>query len=200
VRRDGGTSDLTETGQDVDDTWGETRLLDQLACNEGGERSLLGSLEDDSVTARDGGTDLPCPHEQREVPRDDLTADTKRLLLGVVECVGGSVDDLALDLVRPTSVVPQGSGAHAHVTLRHGDGLAVVKRLDGGEDIEVLVEQVAELVQQLSALLGINLPPRALESFPCSGDGNVDILLGGLVDGADDTLVGGVYDLKGLAV
>jgi hypothetical protein len=44
------------------------------------------------------------------------------------------------------------------------------------------------------------LPPLALECFPGSGDGNVDILLGGLMDGADDGLVGRVDDLEGLAL
>ena len=76
VRRDGGTSDLTKAGEDIDDTWRETSLLDELSAQQAGQRSLLGGLEDDSVAGCDGRTDLPGPHEQGEVPWDNLTADT----------------------------------------------------------------------------------------------------------------------------
>ena len=72
----GSTSDLTETGNDVDDTRRETSLLDECAGNVGGEGGLLSSLQDDGVTGSDGRTNLPCPHEQGEVPGNDLTADT----------------------------------------------------------------------------------------------------------------------------
>jgi hypothetical protein len=72
----GGTGDLTETGNDVDNTRGEASLLDQCAGNVSRKRCLLSSLQDDCVTGGDGGTNLPCPHEDREVPGNDLTADT----------------------------------------------------------------------------------------------------------------------------
>ena len=72
----GGTGDLTETGNDVDNTRGKASLLDQCAGNVSRKRSLLSGLQDDCVTGGDGGTDLPCPHEDREVPGNDLTADT----------------------------------------------------------------------------------------------------------------------------
>lgn len=44
------------------------------------------------------------------------------------------------------------------------------------------------------------MPPLAIEGLPRGGNGNVDILLGGLGDGADDLLGGGVDDLEGLLV
>ena len=44
------------------------------------------------------------------------------------------------------------------------------------------------------------LPLAVLECLACGGNGNVDILLGGLVNRADDLLCGWVDDLKGLAV
>ena len=64
VRGKGRTGSLTETGDDVDDTWWESGLLDELSSDETAERGLLGSLDDDSVAASDGWADLPCPHEQ----------------------------------------------------------------------------------------------------------------------------------------
>jgi hypothetical protein len=42
--------------------------------------------------------------------------------------------------------------------------------------------------------------PGALEGGASSLDGDIDILLGGLVDGGDDLFVGGVDGLEGLAL
>ena len=76
VGGDGGAGDLAEAGEDVDDTGWEASLFDELGGVEGAERGLLGGLEDDDVAAGDGGADLPGPHEEGEVPGDDLAADT----------------------------------------------------------------------------------------------------------------------------
>ena len=114
---------------------------------------------------------------------------TNGLLLDVVESVRGGIDDLALDLVCPSTVVPQAAYAHADVDLGHGDGLAVVKRFDGSKQVKVLLEQVCELHEQLAAVLWGFSPPRTVEGLACSGDGNVDILLSGFVDLGDDALV-----------
>ena len=74
VGRDGGTSDLTETREDVDDAWWETSLLDELGCDEGRERGLFSGLKNDDIASGDGGTNLPYPHKEWEVPWNDLTA------------------------------------------------------------------------------------------------------------------------------
>lgn len=76
VGGDGGTSNLSETRDDVDDSWGETSLLNQLSEDETGKRGLLSGLQDDGVTSGKGGANLPCQHEKWEVPWDDLTANT----------------------------------------------------------------------------------------------------------------------------
>lgn len=81
VRGEGGTSGLSETGDDVDDSGREASLLDQLGGEQGGQRGLLGGLEDNGVTGGDGWANLPRPHEKWEVPWDDLSTDTD--LVGV---------------------------------------------------------------------------------------------------------------------
>lgn len=117
-----------------------------------------------------------------------------------MEHVGGDVNGLALDLVGPTSVVPQAADDGTDVTLGHGDGLSVVERLDGGEELSVLLCEVGELQQVDGALAGGGLSPDTLEGLAGGGDGDIDILLGSLVDGADNLLGGGVDDLEGLLV
>lgn len=67
VRSNGGTGDLSDTRDDVDDTWGETSLLDQVGGNKSGQRSLLSGLENDSVSGSDGRANLPRPHEKGEI-------------------------------------------------------------------------------------------------------------------------------------
>lgn len=76
VGRNGSTGNLSETGDDVDNTRGETGVLDQLSGVQTGEGGLLGGLQDHSVTAGNSRSDLPCPHKDGEVPGNDLTANT----------------------------------------------------------------------------------------------------------------------------
>lgn len=75
VRREGGASGLAEAGDDVHDAWGEAGLLDKLCSHQGGEGGLLGRLQHNHVACCQRRADLPRPHEQREVPGDDLGAD-----------------------------------------------------------------------------------------------------------------------------
>lgn len=70
------TSDLAKTGEDVDDTGWETGFFDELGGVESAERGLFGGLEDDDIATGDSRADLPCPHEEREVPWDNLRTDT----------------------------------------------------------------------------------------------------------------------------
>ena len=200
MRGEGGTGSLTETREDVDDAWWETSLLGEACSDEPSERSLLSGLDDDCAAGGDGRANLPCPHEQWEVPWDDLRADTDWFLLQVVEGVGCGVDDLALDLVGPAAVVSQAADTHADVDLGHVGGLAIVESLNGGEELSVLLEEVGERAKQLATVLWSHLSPWAIESLACCGDGNVDILLGGLRNLAGHALVCWVVDLELLAL
>jgi hypothetical protein len=127
--------------------------------------------------------------------------DTDRLFPDVVEGVGACVDDLALDLVCPTTVVPQAASSGRDIdALGHAEGLAVIESLNSGEQVGVLLEKVGELHEKLSTVLRSLLPPWAFEGLARRGDGNVDILLGSLLDFTDDFFGRGVDDLEGLAV
>ena len=126
---------------------------------------------------------------------------TYGLLADVVECVGCCVDNLALNLVGPTSVVPQTSSSSRYIdVLGHAEGLAVVESLDSGEKVGILEEQVGELAKKLSAVLGCLLPPGPVEGLAGRLDGDVDILLAGLLDVCDNLFCGRVDDLEGLAI
>ena len=110
---------------------------------------------------------------------------THGLLLHVVEGFRASVDGLAVNLVRPSSVVFQAADDVLDVRCCHHDGLAIVQRLNGGERLHVGLDEVGKLDEHARPGLGGDLLPGALECLSGGGNGNVDILLGGFCDRAD---------------
>jgi len=129
-----------------------------------------------------------------------LATNAYRLLFHVVERFVVGLNDLTFNLIRPASIVSQGRDTHANISLGHAEGLSVVERLDGSEQVKVLLELVGQLVQQTTAFKRLHLPPWSLKGSASGFDSNVDILLGGLVDAADDGFVGRVDDFEGLAL
>lgn len=200
VGRDGGTSGTTEAGDNVDDTRGETGLLDELGGIESAERGELRGLHDDSVSSSDGRGDLPGEHEEGEVPGDDLAADTDGLVAGVVHHIGVGIDDLAVDLVCPATVVAHATGGGGDITLCHADGLAVVEGFDGREGFAVFLEELSEFDEHATPVGRGDLLPGAFDSGAGSLYGDVDVLFGGLVDGGDGLLVVRVDRFKGLSL
>jgi hypothetical protein len=133
--------------------------------------------------------------------QEDATGRTYGLLADVVECVGCCVDNLALNLVGPTSVVPQTSSSSCYINiLGHAEGLAVVEGLDSGEKVGILEEQVGKLDKKLAAVLGCLLPPGPVEGLAGRLDGNVNILLAGLLDLCDNLFCGRVDNVESLAI
>lgn len=101
VSTDGRSSDGAKSRDDVDDTIGETRVLEEFGELQGRQRSLLGSLEDDGVTSGNSRSDLPSHHEEGEVPRDDLTTDTNGFVSSVGQLGSINFNDLTMVLVGP---------------------------------------------------------------------------------------------------
>lgn len=145
VGGEGSTSDLSEAGEDVDNTRWKTSFFDELSGVESTERSLFGGFENNDVAAGDGRADLPGPHEEGKVPWDDLRTDTdldrllsvsgscremvgrtNRFLLGVVECLRVRLNDSAMDLVCPAAVISEAPGAHTDVDFGHAERFAIV--------------------------------------------------------------------------
>lgn len=180
---------------------------------------MFGSLDNNSVTSGNGGANLPCPHEQWEVPWDDLSADTNlctlvRWILGdfrggetyglladVVEGIGGGVNNLALDLVGPTTIVSQATSASSDIdVLGHVVGLAVVQSLNSSQEFSILLEELSKLDKELATVLWGLFPPWSIESFAGGSNSDVDVLLRGLLNSANDLLGGRVDDVECLTV
>ena len=79
VPRDG-----TWSGYDIDDT--RRRVVGrEFSEKQERERCLRSWLDDRTVVGRQCRCDLPRGHEQREVPRNDLVDDAKRLPEMIIE-------------------------------------------------------------------------------------------------------------------
>lgn len=129
-----------------------------------------------------------------------LPCGTYGFLSCVCEGILVGVDNLALDLVGPASVVSQASSDHTNITLGHTKSLAIIERLNSSDKIQVLLDQIGELNQQLASVLWCLLSPGSLECLAGGSYCNIDILLGGLGDGADNFLSSGVDGLESLSV
>jgi hypothetical protein len=134
-------------GDDVEHAGGQPGLERQGGEPQRAQRRLLGRLEDDGVAGRERGPELPRRHEQRVVPRHDLTADADGLAGRVGEERAVGRVDRAVQLRRPARVVPQDRRGPADVPAGLEDRLAVVARLERAELLGVLVDQVREAVQ-----------------------------------------------------
>lgn len=76
VLGDGRSGNVSVSSDDIDDTSRETSLGDELSSHKGGQGGCLSGLDHHGAPASDGRTNLPSPHHQGEVPRNDLTAHT----------------------------------------------------------------------------------------------------------------------------
>ena len=80
---------------------------------------------------------------------------------------------------------------------RDANALAAVQALELGEELDVALHEVGELVEEACALLGTGVEaPGRLEGLARRGDGGVDVGLLGVCDGGDGLAVGRVKDLE----
>ena len=145
VGRESSSCHLAEARNDVDDTGWETSFFNELGGVESAEGGLLSGFENNNIATGDGRANLPSEHEEREVPGDDLAADTNldrllsasgpskdriggtnRLLLGVIEILRNRLNYFAMDFVCPTAVISEASGAHSDINLGHAERFAIV--------------------------------------------------------------------------
>lgn len=111
------------------------------------------------------------------------------------------LDRLTVDLVGPSTVVSEDSGRLSDVeALGDREDLSVVESLEGGEDVDVSLNQRGDLHQQLASLeTGSVLAPSRLEGLVGTVESVVDIGGETLGDLDEDLTGGGVVDAAGSA-
>ncbi len=201
VARDRLAGSRTVAGQDVHHSFRETCLDDQFTDAKRRQRGLLSGLEHDDVAARQGGPELPGLHEQRKVPRDDLTDYADRLEAGIAEVVPVDRDGAPMHFVRPSSVVAVARNRERQVgSERDAIRFAVVEAFQAGQLVRVFFDQVGQSVHQLSTFGSRHFAPRPLlEGLAGRLYRSIHILLVGCSDLADFFTRGRVNRGKGLA-
>ena len=82
---------------------------------------------------------------------------------------------------------------------RDGLGFAVIERLDFGELIRMLEDEVADAPDEFAALARGQATPRSgFEGATRGYDGAVDVFFVALGDAREDRSVGGIEDIKSL--
>src|SRR5579863_1773618 len=79
---DQGLSSGTIAGHDVHDARGKFDFMTDFGKSERGQGSKFGWLQDDGISRRERGRDLPRQHEKGKVPRNDLPDDTASRVVG----------------------------------------------------------------------------------------------------------------------
>src|SRR5690606_16787614 len=93
---------------------------------------------------RYGGRNLPCQHEQRKIPGDDLSAHAKGLTLG----------KFRFHELSPAGVVVEMAGNQRNIDVtRLTDRLSVVERLQHGKQPAVALDQPGQGIEIARALV-----------------------------------------------
>jgi hypothetical protein len=204
----------TVTDNDVDDTGGDTSLLDELGHVHGGEGGQLGRLHDDGTSGSECGSDLPGEHVEGlgvssmpsqaqatgtyEVPWDDLTTDTNGLVSGKGKLVLAGLDSLTVDLVGPTTVVSEDSSGFGYIeTLGNGKSFSIVEGFEGSEDIDISLHQGSNLHEQLASLETWNVEsPGSVEGIVSGIKSDFNVGSETLGDLDEDLTSSGVVDAE----
>ena len=191
---------LTEAGDDVHDAVGQPRFEQQLAEAERGEGRLLGGLQHRRVAACERRAELPRGHQQREIPRDDLPADTDRLAQCEVEVRLVRRVRLAVDLAHPAGVVAERRRRRGDVDVAAlHEGLAVVQGLELRELVGVRLDEIGDLQEEALALGRRDMGPAALvEGAARRAHGSLDVFGTSLRHARQHLACGGVRRLEGL--
>src|SRR5579863_4728004 len=198
VARDRRTRRGTVAGQQVHDSRREARFEKQFAYSQSCQGCLLGGFHHHRATGGKRGTELPCLHQQWEIPWNDLPYNADGFMARVTEEISVDGNCLALNFVRPARVVTVASNRERQVgDARDKVGLSIVKRLKLRQFVGVLFDQIREAVQELGSLgTGCFVPRPGLErNAGCVnslvhirrvGFGHLaDFLAGGGIDGGE---------------
>ncbi len=185
-------ADLRAAVDDVHHARRQVGLGDDVGERQRRQRCGLGRLQYGGVAGGERRCQLPCRHQQREVPWHHLGGHAERLRVGAEAGVP--------ELVGPAGVVEEMRGRHRDVDVpRLPDRLAVVEGLQDRELAGSLLDQPGDPEQVLRPLPAGHPMPDGVVGAPGGGDRVVDVGVVGEGDGCEHRLVGGVDGLEGPA-
>ena len=192
---------FTHPVEQIDDTGRKARFLHQLAHSQNRKRRLFGRLHDNGVTAGQSRTPLPCRHQQRKVPGNDLAHDANGLAKGIGQEVAPNRDRFSFDLVGPAREISQTVHNAAQVAASIGNRLAAIQRFQPSQLFGICLDQIGQLEHQLAAITGIHSTPGSFFEGLTSGfDGGIDVLFRRMSDLGNGFARGGIISFERCAV
>src|SRR5258706_6544843 len=186
------TAGFSETGNDIDHAGGQATVAEIICELESGEWSLLGGLKNAGASCGDRGSKLPCRHEERVVPRNDLSGNADWFFQRQTHRVIRNRIDVADNFGGEATVVFEAGSGVGDVVLGLDDGLAGIAAFEFGECGLVGADFFGGAEEDAAALLRRRTGPRAF--FECDfggGYGAVDVVGTSVGDLGDDFFRGG---------
>jgi len=190
----------TESGDDVDDSFRQARVVEGAHEIEGGERRILRGLDDAGVAADHRGQQFPRRDGHREVPGRDHAADADGLAHGHGKLVGHFRRDRGAEEASAfASVVVGGVDGFLHVAAGFGEDLAHLAGHFLGIVFLALDEDFGGAENNLSPAGRRDETPLG-EGALGGVDGGVDVVFVRFLEDADQVAgVGGIAVFEGLA-
>ena len=186
---DNGSTCCTVTCHDVQHTFGQATLRRDLGKGQRGQRRIFGGFQDDGVPCGQRGCDFPCEHQQWEVPRDHLTADTHGIHVREFVCQNFSPARMVVEMTSDQRDVDIAAFA---------DRFAVVDGFQDGEEPCVLLDVTCQGVEVFGAFMARQFRPLWL-GLVRGGNGFVHVGVGALGHVGNDIARCGVGHGKGFA-
>ncbi|MNZ43198.1 hypothetical protein D3C78_607980 [compost metagenome] len=173
----------TRAGDDVQHPGWQAGFIGDTCQLQGGQRGLLGGLEDDAATSGQGRGDLPRSHQHREVPRHDGTGHPDWLLARQrTEAVVGQCHRLfalGIQLFGQVGIEVEAAGGVADVPHRFREWLAVVAYFQLGQRFLAGTDAIGDPAQAGAALGPAQAWPRPLvEGSAGCFYGDIDVIGG----------------------
>ena len=190
---------LAETGDDVDHAGRQAAIGEMFREFQSRQRSLLGGLQHAGAACGQRGREFPCRHEQRIIPRDDLSGNADRLFERQAHGVIRDRIHITDDFGGESAVVFETGGNVVEIVLSLDDGFAGVAAFEFGERGQVLPDFVGKAEQNAASLLrGRGRPWAFFERGLRRGDGAVDVVGRGVGDLGDHFFGRGIVYREGL--
>ena len=132
---------VTVTGYDVQNTGRQTRIVAHLGKIKCAQARVLSWFQYDGVTRRQGRRHFPGQHEQRKIPRNDLTDHAERFRLW----------QLFFDESGPARMMVKMTGDQRNINITgFTDRFTVIKSLDHRQNPCVLLHLPRQSVKMAS--------------------------------------------------
>ena len=145
MRDQRGTAGLAKAIHDIDDAGRQAHVFEPACKFKRRQRSLLRGLEHARAARRERRRQLPCGHQQRKIPGNDLSRNADGLAQREAQRIGRHGIHVAHNFVRQAAVIFKAGGHIRDVEFGFHNGLAGVARFQFRKHGGVLSDFFREL-------------------------------------------------------